>query len=350
MPIKAIEWIDKKLKIVDQTKLPGELVYLSIDNYNDLAEAIKNLRIRGAPAIGIAAAFGVVLAAQNVPKGQRSEFFDEVEKAVQVIKETRPTAVNLIWALNRVRAVIGKNANRLLSEIADLMLKEAQAILREDEEMCRKIGEHGAELLPQNVSVLTHCNAGALATGGIGTALGVIYTAVEKGKSVKVYVDETRPLLQGARITAWELAQAGIDATLICDNMAAFVMQQGLVNCVLVGADRIARNGDVVNKIGTYNLALLARSHGIPFYVMAPYSTFDMSVASGEDIPIEERSKDEIITPFGRQIAPKDIKVYNPAFDMTPHELINAIVTEEGVIDQPNEENISRLKKNLIKT
>ncbi|MBC7187673.1 MAG: S-methyl-5-thioribose-1-phosphate isomerase, partial [Calditrichaeota bacterium] len=251
------------------------------------------------------------------------------------LKETRPTGVNLSWALQRMRAVVGRNPSRLVSEITRLLVKEAMAIMEEDRKMCERIGQHGAALLPAQVSVLTHCNAGALATAGYGTALGVLYAAREMRKKVTVYVDETRPLLQGARLTAWELLQAGFDVTLICDAAAAFLIQQGRVDCVLVGADRIAANGDVANKVGTYNLAVVARCHQIPFYVAAPSSTLDLETATGADIPIEERGAEELISGFGVQIAPAGIKVYNPAFDVTPHELVSAIITEKGVITPP---------------
>lgn len=335
MNVKALEWVDGKLRIIDQTKLPGELVYLDLDTYEAVAEAIEHLRIRGAPAIGVAAAFGVVLAAQKVPGSERARFFEEIDRAISRLKETRPTGVNLSWALQRMRAVVGRNPSRLVSEITRLLVKEAMAIMEEDRKMCARIGQHGAALLPAQVSVLTHCNAGALATAGYGTALGVLYAAREMRKKVTVYVDETRPLLQGARLTAWELLQAGFDVTLICDAAAAFLMQQGRVDCVLVGADRIAANGDVANKVGTYNLAVVARCHQIPFYVAAPSSTLDLESATGADIPIEERGAEELISGFGVQIAPAGIKVYNPAFDVTPHELVSAIITEKGVITPP---------------
>ncbi len=335
MNVKALEWIDGKLRIIDQTKLPGELVYLELDSYEAVAEAIERLRIRGAPAIGVAAAFGVVLAAQKVPSSERARFFEEVDRAINRLKETRPTGVNLSWALHRMRAVVGRNPSRLVSEIRRLLVKEAMAIMEEDRKMCERIGQHGAALLPQEVTVLTHCNAGALATAGWGTALGVLYAAREMRKKVHVYVDETRPLLQGARLTAWELLQAGFDVTLICDTTAAFLMQQGRIDCVLVGADRIAANGDVANKVGTYSLAVLANYHRVPFYVAAPSSTLDLECPTGAEIPIEERQADEVIAGFGVQTAPSGIKVYNPAFDITPHELISALITEKGVMTPP---------------
>jgi len=335
MNVRALEWVDGKLRIIDQTKLPGELVYLDLESYEAVAEAIERLRIRGAPAIGVAAAFGVVLAAQKVPASERARFFEEIDRAISRLKETRPTGVNLSWALQRMRAVVGRNPSRLVSEIRRLLLKEAMAIMEEDRKMCERIGQHGAALLPQEVTVLTHCNAGALATAGTGTAVGVLYAAREMGKKVHVYVDETRPLLQGARLTAWELLQAGFDVTLVCDATAAFLMRQGRIDCVLVGADRIAANGDVANKVGTYGLAVLARCHQLPFYVAAPSSTIDLETATGADIPIEERAAEEVIAGFGAQTAPTGIKVYNPAFDITPHELVSALITEKGVITPP---------------
>ncbi|MDZ7339084.1 MAG: S-methyl-5-thioribose-1-phosphate isomerase [candidate division KSB1 bacterium] len=335
MKIRALEWIDGKLRIIDQTKLPGELVYLDLDTYEGVAEAIERLRIRGAPAIGVAAAFGVVLAAQKVPPSERARFFEEIDRAINRLKETRPTGVNLSWALHRMRAVVGRNPSRLVSEITRMLVREAQAIMEEDRKMCERIGRHGAALLPEQVRVLTHCNAGALATAGYGTALGVLYAAREMRKRVTVYVDETRPLLQGARLTAWELLHEGFDVTLICDATAAFLMQQKRVDCVLVGADRIAANGDVANKVGTYNLAVAAHYHGIPFYVAAPSSTVDLETPTGAEIPIEERNAEEVVAGFGVQTAPREIRVYNPAFDVTPHALVSAIITEKGVLTPP---------------
>jgi methylthioribose-1-phosphate isomerase len=335
MGIKTIEWRNGKLIIIDQTKLPLEELYLEISDYRELADAIKLLKIRGAPVIGIAGAFGVCLGANELETENLSDFKLRMTKIINELAATRPTAVNLFWALDRMKTVIESNAGMKPAEIKLKLLDEAIRILEEDRETCRLMGEHGAALLKDGNTVLTHCNAGALATGGIGTALGVIFTAVKQGKKIKVYADETRPLLQGARLTTWELMKAGIDVTLICDNMAAWVMKQGWIDCVMVGADRIAANGDAANKIGTYNLAVLANYHQIPFYVVAPKSTFDLNLKSGKEIPIEQRASEEVTEGFGKQTAPCDVSVYNPAFDVTSNELITAIVSEKGICYPP---------------
>ncbi len=335
MGIKTIEWRNGRVIIIDQTKLPLEELYLEISDYRELADAIKLLKIRGAPVIGIAGAFGVCLGANEVETENLSDFKLRMTKIINELAATRPTAVNLFWALDRMKTVIESNAGMKPAEIKLKLLDEAIRILEEDRETCRLMGEHGAALLKDGNTVLTHCNAGALATGGIGTALGVIFTAVKQGKKIKVYADETRPLLQGARLTTWELMKAGIDVTLICDNMAAWVMKQGWIDCVMVGADRIAANGDAANKIGTYNLAVLANYHQIPFYVVAPKSTFDLNLKSGKEIPIEQRASEEVTEGFGKQTAPCDVSVYNPAFDVTSNELITAIVSEKGICYPP---------------
>jgi methylthioribose-1-phosphate isomerase len=338
--LKAVQWHDGRVRILDQTKLPEELILLEISDYYGVIDAINSLAVRGAPAIGIAAAFGVVLSVWQADEIDRAAFLTKVNKAIEDFKATRPTAKNLFWALEQMRAVFTRNLSRPLREVKKAMLHTAQTILQDDIARCRKIGEHGAELLPFRANVLTHCNAGLLATGGYGTALGIIRTAIDKGKKIKVYADETRPLLQGARLTTFELMDEGIDVTLITDSMAAYVMQKGIVNVVVVGADRISRNGDVANKIGTYGLAVLAKEHKIPFVVAAPLSTFDPDLASGENIPIEERSPDEVRKIGDRYIAPEDVPVLNPAFDVTPHHLISAIVSERGVIRFPDEAKI----------
>ena len=315
---KTIEWIgeaDGHLRLIDQTLLPGELAFLDCRDVAAVWGAIKRLSVRGAPAIGITAAYGCVIGAQ----------WGEFEKAAEYLATSRPTAVNLFWAINRMR--------RLGTEDAGALLGEARRIHEEDEAMCAAMGEHGAGLIPAGGGVLTHCNAGALATGGIGTATAPMYTAHGQGKAFKVYADETRPLLQGARLTAWELGAAGVDVTLICDDMAASVMRSGRIDVVITGADRVAGNGDAANKIGTYNLAVLAKHHGIPFYVAAPSSTFDMAIGSGDEIPIEQRDAAEITEGFGRRTAPEGVQTFNPAFDVTPHELITAIITERGRIE-----------------
>ncbi len=307
--------------------------------------AIRRLSIRGAPAIGIAAAYGVVLGVRAEADGSRTRFESALRGAIGLLARSRPTAVNLFWALRRMseRAIDLLDAGKTPRKVVALLLKEAQTIHREDEAQCEAIGRHGERLLRDGMAVLTHCNAGALATGGIGTALAPIYAAARAGKNVRVFADETRPLLQGARLTAWELAEAGIDVTLICDGAAARVMGEGKVGCAIVGADRIASNGDTANKIGTYGVALAARSHGIPFYVAAPANTFDLSLKSGQEIPIEERDPGEVCSSSGRSAFARKLKVYNPAFDVTPARLISAFITERGIVRPPFAKNIARV-------
>jgi methylthioribose-1-phosphate isomerase len=340
----TLAWIggvDGYLRLIDQTKLPGELTFVDCRQIDQVWQAIKVLQVRGAPAIGVSAAYGVVLGLQNVCNTNEASFFAQFEQATAYLASSRPTAVNLFWALDRMRrrgeALRGTHAP---SEILQTLLAEARAIEAEDRQMCRDIGRHGQELLADGQGVLTHCNAGGLATSDYGTALAVLFAAQEAGKQLHVYADETRPLLQGARLTAWELAQRGIDVTLICDSMAAQVMREGRVQAVVTGADRIAANGDAANKIGTYGVALLAAAHEIPFYVAAPSSTFDLSIANGSQIPIEQRDPREITHGFGRATAPEGIQVYNPAFDVTPAGLINGIICEKGVITPVNRETI----------
>jgi methylthioribose-1-phosphate isomerase len=341
--MKSIEWIGDRVRMIDQTRLPLEEVYIETSDYLEIVDAIKKLKIRGAPAIGIAAAFGFALAAHQF-KGQDWERFDRHLKGVAgVLLSTRPTAVNLSWAVNKMRCVLLANSNRAIEEVKVILLAEAQRTLTEDIETCKRIGEHGSNLVPERAGILTHCNTGALATGDYGTAQSVIVTAHENGKKVRVFVDETRPLLQGARLTTWELMKRNINTTLITDSTAAFVMKKGWVDLVVVGADRIARNGDVANKIGTYNLAVLAEKHRIPFYVAAPISSIDFEISSGEGIPIEERDPSEVTESFGRRIAPEGVHVYSPAFDITPNELVTAIVTEHGIVRPPYNKTIPPL-------
>jgi methylthioribose-1-phosphate isomerase len=348
MSYETMRWLGDhltgSLSLIDQTQLPLELIERNCTTVEMVWEAIKQLRVRGAPAIGIAAAYGVVVGLQQV-QGQSADTFDShLAKTIDYLASSRPTAVNLFWALERMqRRAQQLRATLSPAEVHPLLLEEAKAIHDEDRQLCRAIGRHGAELIKPGSGVLTHCNAGGLATAEYGTALSVFFTCQDLGKPIKVFVDETRPLLQGARLTAWELAQRGIDATLICDNMAGQVMREGKVQAVVVGADRITANGDTANKIGTYSVAVLAQAHGIPFYVAAPTTTFDLSLASGDQIPIEQRASSEITHGFGRQTAPEGIQVYNPAFDVTPARLIRAIITERGVIDPVNEENIRRV-------
>ena len=341
---ETLEWIGDHqgfLKLIDQTKLPTEIVTIDCKDVETVWEAIKSLRVRGAPAIGIAAAYGVVIGIQSATDQSADGFFERLDQVASYLAESRPTAVNLFWALDRMRRVANENRGSLdLERLRDRLLAEAREIHEEDRRMCHAIGEYGAQLLNDGDSVLTHCNAGGLATSEYGTALSVFFTAQDQGKSFHVFVDETRPLLQGARLTAWELAQRGIDATLICDSMAAQVMSEGRVQAVVTGADRIAANGDSANKIGTYSLAVLAKHHGIPFFIAAPSSTFDLSIDSGKQIPIEERASEEITNGFGKQTAPDGIQVYNPAFDVTPASLIKAIITERGIIEPVTGQNI----------
>lgn len=338
-------WEDGVLHILDQTLLPNKIEYIKARDIETVGDAIKRLAVRGAPAIGAAAAYGMVLGANAIAETDREKFLAELDKAGHILAATRPTAVNLRWAIDRLMAMVQNQANLSVDEIKELLLKEAHRIFCEDLEANRIMGEYGQQLLPNDARILTHCNAGALATAGLGTALGVIRAAHKAGKRVHVYADETRPLLQGARLTAWEMMQEGIPVTLITDNMAGYLMAQQKVNAVIVGADRITANGDVANKIGTYGLAVLAQSHNIPFYVAAPLSTFDMSLASGEQIPIEERSADEVTSFGGQRVAPVGVDVWNPAFDVTPHQLVTAIITERGVVTPPYSDNIPKLFK-----
>ena len=345
--IKTLHWVgdvDGSLRMIDQTRLPVECVEIDCRDVETVVEAIKSLRVRGAPAIGIAAAYGVCLGLQTVKESGEAAFFDRLEAVATRLAGSRPTAVNLFWAITRMKRAAAERRGRLPpAEILAALLAEARAIHEEDRRMCRQIGRFGAELLCDGQGVLTHCNAGGLATADYGTALAVIFAAVESGKRISVYADETRPLLQGARLTAWELKQRGIEVTLICDSMAAQVMREGRVQAVITGADRITANGDVANKIGTYGVALLAAAHGIPFYVAAPTSTFDLSLASGEQIPIEQRDPREITHGFGRATAPEGIRVYNPAFDVTPARLVKALICERGRIEPVTAQRIAEM-------
>jgi len=332
--IKPIEWKNGSIMLIDQRELPGRLKYLECNTVEKLAWAIETLAVRGAPLIGIAGAYGLAL---GVRHSSRTSLPKDFKAAFDRIKITRPTAVNLFWALERMQqkfnALIKKGAG--LPEAKEALLAEAKSIQAEDAATCARIGQYGSALIKRGSSILTHCNSGALATGGIGTALGVIFTAHKLGRVKMVYADETRPLLQGSRLTAWELKQEKVPATLICDNMAAFLMAQKKIDCVIVGADRIARNGDFANKIGTYGVAVAAKYHGIPFYVAAPISTFDFKIRTGKQIPIEQRKPEEVRS-FGRTAtAPPDIAVYNPSFDVTPSSLVTAFITEQGILRRP---------------
>lgn len=337
---------DGHLTLIDQTLLPVELSEIDCKDVETVWEAIKMLRVRGAPAIGIAAAYGVCVGLQTVDDSSDEKFRDRLVEVTDYLATSRPTAVNLFWALDRMKAVA--NGKSDTTEIRKTLLEEARAIHDEDRAMCHAIGRYGAELLGDGQGVLTHCNAGGLATAEYGTALSVFFTAQDQGKNLQVFVDETRPLLQGARLTAWELKQRGIHATLICDSMAAQVMREGRIQAVVTGADRIAANGDSANKIGTYSVAVLAAAHEIPFYIAAPSSTFDLSIASGEEIPIELRDSQEITHGFGRQTAPEDVEVYNPAFDVTPANLIKAIITERGIIEPVTTEQVAKVIESKV--
>ncbi|MEO2069097.1 MAG: S-methyl-5-thioribose-1-phosphate isomerase [Desulfurobacteriaceae bacterium] len=340
--IRPLKWTGESLLLLDQRKLPLEEKWIECKTYEDVAQAIEQMVVRGAPAIGVVAAYGVALGAKQILKETKSfvEFKARLELIISRLAATRPTAVNLFWALKRMKKIV--EAGQKEEDIVFALETEAVNIERQDVETNKKIGYYGAELLSSREVILTHCNTGALATAGYGTALGVIRAAVESGKDILVYVDETRPYLQGARLTAWELQKEGIPYYLITDNMAGYFMSCGEITCIIVGADRIALNGDTANKIGTYSLSVLAKEHGIPFYVAAPTSTFDLSIRSGKEIPIEERGEEEVVFCHCKdcRIAPIDAKVKNPAFDVTPHENITAIITEKGVINSPDEEKI----------
>ena len=326
-----------KLRLIDQTLLPEQLKYVELNDTESIFDAIKRLVVRGAPAIGCAAALGLAAIVRPAKFNSANEFLDFVRKNADRLAASRPTAVNLFWALDRCIKKLEENINLPPAELKNILLETALGIFDEDINMCRSIGKYGNPLIKDGMGILTHCNAGALATGDYGTALSPIYLAHEAGMKIKVYSDETRPLLQGSRLTAWELDQAGVNVVTICDNMAAQVMKEGKIDLVLVGADRIAANGDAANKIGTYGVAVLAKYHNIPFYVAAPYSTFDLSLADGTGIPIEQRRADEIANGFGKRTAPESIEFYNPAFDVTPNELITGIITEKGIVYPPLE-------------
>ncbi len=335
--IPTLIWTDEGVRFIDQTKLPLEESYVLAKTYEEVADVIVTMVVRGAPAIGVSAAYGVVLGAMKTEATTPAEFAPEFERICSRLAATRPTAVNLFWAIDRMKGLFGnlRLSGTSLDQIKKRLLAEAHAMYNEDIAACKAMGAYGGELLPQEGGVLTHCNAGALATCGYGTALGVIRAAVEQGKKIHVYADETRPFLQGARLTAWELMADGIPTTVICDNMAASLMRRGKIQAVVVGADRIAANGDTANKIGTYNVAILAREHGIPFYVAAPRSTVDLATPTGDSIPIEERPAVEVTHHGGKQLTPNGVGICNPAFDVTPARLVTAIITERGVMRAP---------------
>ena len=343
--IPTLAWTPEGVRYIDQTRLPLEESYVLATNYEQVADVIVTMVVRGAPAIGVSAAYGVALGALRTKAMTTEEFAPEFERVCDRLAGTRPTAVNLFWAIDRMKRVFAnlRLAGATLEQVQEKLLAEAHAMYQEDIAACKTMGAYGGALLPQEGGVLTHCNAGALATCGYGTALGVIRSAVEQGKKIHVFADETRPFLQGARLTAWELMADGIDTTVICDNMAASLMKAGRIQAVVVGSDRIAANGDVANKIGTYNVAILAKEHGIPFYVAAPWSTVDMATATGAGIPIEERSHVEVTHHGGKQLTPNGVGICNPAFDVTPAKYVTAIITERGVLRAPYADSLKQM-------
>lgn len=342
--IQSVKWENDQVVLLDQTKLPLETIFLEITTAEAMWDAIKVMAVRGAPAIGIAAGFGLYLGIRDSEVQNHSDFMKELNISYEYLASSRPTAVNLVWALNRMKAVAENHSELSIEALKVRLLAEAKSIQLDDAEVCKSIGENLLSLLKDGMGILTHCNAGGIATAKYGTALAPLYLGKERNMNFKVYADETRPLLQGARLTAWELQQAGIDVTLITDNMAAMVMKQGKIQAVLVGCDRVAANGDTANKIGTYGVAILAKAHGIPFYVAAPLSTIDLETRHGDEIEIEERGEDEVTMGFGKRTAPEGVKVFNPAFDVTPSEYITAIVTEKGIVYPSYEEGLARVK------
>jgi methylthioribose-1-phosphate isomerase len=341
--IQTLEWTEQGVRFLDQTKLPTEETYVNCKTYQQVADVIRNMVVRGAPAIGVAAAMGIALGVQGSKAETVGELKREFDEICRVIGETRPTAVNLFWAIRRMQEKFEMLRVRPIAQIQQALVEESKRMHAEDIAANQAMGRHGATLMPARGGVLTHCNAGALATAGYGTALGVIRAAVESGKEIHVYADETRPFLQGSRLTAWELMKDGIPTTVISDNMAGAIMRQGKIGAIVVGADRIAANGDVANKIGTYSVAVLAKEHGIPFYVAAPISTVDLATADGNGIPIEQRNGKEVTHIAGRQMVPDGVSVENPAFDVTPAKYVAAIITERGIALAPYQESLAKL-------
>ena len=342
---KTIEWKNNNVVMIDQRLLPTQEIYRTYTNFLDVAGGIREMVVRGAPAIGVAAAMGIALGTLQINSKNRKGFAKEFEKICKIMAGTRPTAVNLFWAIERMKRIVKENSKLGIEELKQLLVQEAKNIHRQDIEINKRMGRHGSKLIKNKATILTHCNAGALATAGYGTALGVIRAAVEQGKNIKVFADETRPFLQGSRLTAWELMKDGIDTTLITDNMAGYMMKKGLIDVIVVGADRIAANGDTANKIGTYSVAVLAKEHKIPFYVAAPISTIDLNIKNGDKIPIEERDVREVTHIKDIQIASTGIKVRNPAFDVTPNKFITAIITERGIARKSFEKSLKRMVK-----
>jgi len=341
--IKTLEWTPEGVRFIDQTRLPAEEVYVTCRTYQEVGNAIRDMVVRGAPAIGVAAAMGVALGIKQSNARDVRSLREDFNRISGMIADTRPTAVNLFWAIRRMKEKFDSVSSQDIEHIKAALISEAQQMHREDIAANQAMGRHGATLMPSSGSVLTHCNAGALATCGYGTALGVIRAAVDSGKKIDVFADETRPFLQGARLTAWELMKDGIQTTVIADNMAGAMMRQGRIKAVIVGADRIAANGDVANKIGTYGVAVLAKEHAIPFYVAAPWSTVDLNTPTGDEIPIEQRSPREVTHHGGKQIAPDGVLVENPAFDVTPHKYVTSIITERGIARPPYSESLKEL-------
>ena len=346
--IITLEWTDKGVRFIDQTKLPTEEVFVVCTTYQQVADVIRNMVVRGAPAIGVAAGMGIALGVRNSKAETVADLKKDFDQICKVIGETRPTAVNLFWAIRRMQDKFDSLRVRPVAQIKQALVEEAQRMHTEDIAANQAMGRHGATLMPSSGGVLTHCNAGALATAGYGTALGVIRAAGEQGKKIHVYADETRPFLQGSRLTAWELMKDGIPTTVISDNMAGAIMKQGKIGAIVVGADRIAANGDVANKIGTYTVAVLAKEHGIPFYVAAPISTVDLETPDGSGIPIEQRNSKEVTHIAGKQMVPDGVQIENPAFDVTPAKYVAAIITERGVAKAPYEESLKRLAEEAV--
>ena len=345
--IRTLEWTDRGVRFIDQTKLPAEETYVTCETYQEVADAIRNMVVRGAPALGVAAAMGVALGVKTSAAENVGDLKRELDHISEVIGKTRPTAVNLFWGIRRMQHKFETLRTRPVAQITQALIEEAQRMHAEDIASNQAMGRHGAALMPVSGGVLTHCNAGALATAGYGTALGVIRAAVEQGKKIHVYADETRPFLQGSRLTAWELVKDGIPTTVISDNMSGALMRQGKIGAVIVGADRIAANGDVANKIGTYTVAVLAKEHGIPFYVAAPISTVDLETPDGSKIPIEQRNPAEVTHIAGKVITPEGVRIENPAFDVTPAKYVTAIVTEKGIARAPYQESLAQLVRGL---
>jgi methylthioribose-1-phosphate isomerase len=348
--IKTLEWTDEGVRFIDQTRLPLEEVYITCRNFQEVATAIRDMIVRGAPAIGVAAAMGIALGVKQSQAKDALKLRNEFDQICTTMGKTRPTAVNLFWAIRRMSEKFDSVAGYSMEHIKAALVQEAQQMYIEDIAANEAMGRHGATLMPNSGGVLTHCNAGALATCGYGTALGVIRAAVESGKKIHVFADETRPFLQGARLTTWELTKDGIQTTLIADNMAGAIMKQGKIKAVVVGADRVAANGDVANKIGTYTVAVLAKEHGIPFYVAAPWSTVDLNTLTGDQIPIEQRSPKEVTHHAGKQVAPDGVLVENPAFDVTPNKYVTAIITERGIARPPYQESLKELAAMAVAT